>query len=45
LRELEAKTAVEQIHAEIISLELFPEPDDLHDPEGDPPPKKNYWDD
>lgn len=45
LEALEAKTAVQQIHADIVALALFPEPDELHDPEGDPPPQKNYWDD
>ncbi|WP_434732882.1 hypothetical protein NL154_15000 [Rhizobium sp. YTUHZ044] len=42
---LEAKTTVEAINSELILRGLFPEPDELHDPEGDPPPKVNYWDD
>ncbi|WP_129421637.1 hypothetical protein [Rhizobium leguminosarum] len=45
VRELEARTTVEQIQSNLISEALYPFPDDLHDPEGDPPPKTNYWDD
>ncbi|NKJ90568.1 hypothetical protein GFM14_02920 [Rhizobium leguminosarum bv. viciae] len=45
VRELEARTTVEQIQLILISEALYPFPDDLHDPEGDPPPKTNYWDD
>lgn len=43
LSALEARTTIEQIHADLVALSLFPEPDDLHDPEGDPPPQTNYW--
>ncbi|MDC9834323.1 hypothetical protein [Rhizobium binxianense] len=45
VRELEAQTTVEQIQLSLISEALYPSPDNLHDPEGDPPPKMNYWDD
>ncbi|WP_085032286.1 hypothetical protein [Ensifer aridi] len=45
LAELEAKTTVEAIQAALEAENLFPEPDNLFDPEGDPPAKKNFWDD
>lgn len=45
LARLEAETAVEKIQATLTEGNLYPEPDDLFDPEGDPPPKVNYWDD
>lgn len=45
LAELEAKTTVEAIQSALVDKGLFPEQDDLLDPEGDPPPKQNFWDD
>ncbi|WP_156384816.1 MULTISPECIES: hypothetical protein [unclassified Rhizobium] len=45
LGDLEALTTSASIQAEIRRQNLFPDPDDLFDPEGDPPPKQNYWDD
>lgn len=45
LSTLEAKTTVEAIQANLIEQNLFPDPDNLLDPEGDPPPRRNYWDD
>jgi hypothetical protein len=45
LTELEARTTVEAIQATLQEKNLFPEPDELLDPEGDPPPRQNYWDD
>ncbi|MDX0921837.1 hypothetical protein GOE04_11725 [Sinorhizobium medicae] len=45
LAELEARTTVEAIQATLQEENLFPEPDELLDPQGDPPPKRNYWDD
>ncbi|MQV46510.1 hypothetical protein [Sinorhizobium medicae] len=45
LAELEARTTVEAIQATLQEKNLFPEPDELLDPEGDPPPRQSYWDD
>lgn len=45
LAELEAQTTIEAIQGVLVGNELFPEPDSLFDPEGEPPPKQNYWDD
>jgi hypothetical protein len=45
LANLEAKTSIERIQKGLIENELYTEPDPLFDPEGDPPPKKNSWDD
>ncbi len=45
LAELEGQTAVEQIQSALVEQKLYTDPDHLFDPEGDPPPKKNYWDD
>lgn len=45
LTRLEAETAVEKIQAILVEKMLYPDPDNLFDPEGDPPPKTNYWDD
>ncbi|MEY9531200.1 hypothetical protein [Sinorhizobium fredii] len=45
LAALEARTTVERIQEALTEKNLFPEPDDLFDPEGDPPTKQNYWDD
>ena len=45
LSDLEAQTTVERIQATLVELEMFAEPDPLFDPDGDPPPRVNYWDD
>ena len=45
LAALEDRTSVESIQSSLIEQNLYPMPDDLFDPEGDPPPKQNYWDD
>lgn len=45
LADLEEKTVADAIQRELIKRELFQVPDPLFDPEGDPPAKKNYWDD
>ncbi|WP_413710640.1 hypothetical protein [Rhizobium sp. Rhizsp82] len=44
LASLEALTTVAQIQSTLMEKELFADPDPLHDPEGDPPAKANYWD-
>jgi hypothetical protein len=44
LKHLEEQTSVDKIQATLETKELFADPDPLHDPEGDPPPKLNYWD-
>jgi len=44
LAHLEAQNETANLTARIRSEQLFPEPDDLFDPEGDPPPKRGYWD-
>ncbi|MFN7023697.1 MAG: hypothetical protein ACK4QP_04115 [Pseudorhizobium sp.] len=41
---LESQTAIERIQAALVKDQLYPEPDPLHDPEGEPPPKQNHWD-
>jgi hypothetical protein len=45
LTALEAETSLEALQEAIASQNLFPDPDDLFDLEGDPPAKQNYWDD
>lgn len=45
LYELEVRTSIDAVHQRLLDRNLFPELDDLHDPEGDPPPKQGYWDD
>ncbi|THK35669.1 hypothetical protein EHS39_23905 [Ensifer sp. MPMI2T] len=45
LAALEARTTIECLQEALVEQNLFPEPDDLFDPEGEPPPKRNYWDD
>ncbi|AYM06225.1 hypothetical protein [Agrobacterium tumefaciens] len=45
LMQLEEQTRVEAIQTSLEAKLLFADPDPLHDPEGDPPPKVNYWDD
>lgn len=44
LAHLDAQNETANLTAKITSEQLFPEPDDLFDPEGDPPPKRGYWD-
>ncbi len=41
---LDQNTLPEAIQRDLVDRNLFPEPDDLHDPEGDPPPQRGYWD-
>ncbi|MCV9997299.1 hypothetical protein OE766_03480 [Pararhizobium sp. YC-54] len=45
LAELDEQTAIDRIQATLVDRRLYSDPDDLLDPEGDPPPKQNYWDD
>ncbi|WP_332304723.1 hypothetical protein [Rhizobium sp. GR12] len=45
LMQLEEQTRVEAIQTSLDAKQLFADPDPLHDPEGDPPVKVNYWDD
>ncbi|MCJ2876700.1 UNVERIFIED_ORG: hypothetical protein QE446_000967 [Rhizobium sp. SORGH_AS260] len=45
LMQLEEQTRVEAIQTSLEAKLLFADPDPLHDPEGDPPSKLNYWDD
>ncbi|NTZ90489.1 hypothetical protein [Agrobacterium tumefaciens] len=45
LMQLEEQTRVEAIQTSLEAMLLFANPDPLHDPEGEPPPKLNYWDD
>lgn len=45
LAELEEKTAIERVQTTLMERQLYTDPDHLLDPEGEPPPKKNYWDD
>jgi hypothetical protein len=45
LADLENKTTVERIQERLVELELYAEPDPFFDPEGDPAPKVNSWDD
>jgi hypothetical protein len=45
LEMLEAQTTVGRIQSDLEERQLYPDPDPLHDPEGEPPPKVNYWDD
>lgn len=44
LAALDQDTLPEAIQRHLVEHNLFPEPDDLHDPEGEPAPQKNYWD-
>lgn len=43
LASLEKQTNVDAIQAELSAAQLFALPDPLHDPEGDPPEKRNLW--
>ncbi|MGR9188860.1 hypothetical protein [Rhizobium leguminosarum] len=45
LDELEAETSIERIQERLVEQRLYTDPDHLFDPEGDPPPKVNFWDD
>lgn len=44
LAHLEAQNELATLTANLRSENLFPDQDDLFDPEGDPPPKQGYWD-
>lgn len=44
LQTLESRNEPEVLSGMLKEQNLFPEPDDLFDPEGEPPPKTNYWD-
>jgi hypothetical protein len=43
LQTLESRNEIEVLSAILREQNLFPDPDDLFDPEGDPPPRKNSW--
>ncbi|WP_140426969.1 hypothetical protein [Ensifer aridi] len=45
LADLEAQNQLEVLTSNLRGQGLFPEPDDLHDPEGDPPTPKYTWGD
>ncbi|TQX88464.1 MULTISPECIES: hypothetical protein [unclassified Rhizobium] len=45
LEELEFNTSIENLQEALEERKLFSEPDELYDPEGEPAPKQNYWDD
>ncbi|MGV1867958.1 MULTISPECIES: hypothetical protein [unclassified Rhizobium] len=45
LATLEKQTSQDSIQAVLLERELYTEPDDLLDPEGEPPAKINSWDD
>jgi hypothetical protein len=45
LADIEEQTAIERIQETLVERALYSYPDDLFDPEREPPPKKNYWDD
>lgn len=45
LMQLDEQTSVEATQGSLEARLLFADPDPLHDPEGEPPPKVNYWDD
>ena len=44
LAHLKAQNELETLAANLRSENLFPDEDELFDPEGDPPPKQGYWD-
>lgn len=44
LQLLESRNEIEILSGMLKEQNLFPEPDDLFDPEGEPPSKKNHWD-
>ncbi|MER9560656.1 hypothetical protein [Mesorhizobium sp. M0571] len=44
LAHLEAQSRLDTLTSNLREQNLFPEPDDLHDPDGDPPPPR-YWGD
>ncbi|ESZ72418.1 hypothetical protein X727_07945 [Mesorhizobium sp. L103C119B0] len=43
LAHLGAQNELEELTSNLREQNLFPEPDGLHDPEGDPAPPKNPW--
>ncbi|TPK66915.1 hypothetical protein FJ930_23520 [Mesorhizobium sp. B2-4-15] len=43
LAHIEAQNQIEVLTSNLQQQNLFPEPDDLYDPEGDPAPPKNPW--
>ena len=43
LAKLKSQTSVDAAAARISGAALFPEVDELHDPEGDPPEGRSYW--
>ncbi|MFB9980915.1 hypothetical protein ACFSQQ_22670 [Mesorhizobium kowhaii] len=43
LAHLEAQNQLEVLTSNLREQDLFPEPDDLYDPEGDPAPPRNAW--
>ncbi|RRH92073.1 hypothetical protein EH240_31305 [Mesorhizobium tamadayense] len=43
LAHIEAKNQLDVLTSNLREQNLFPDPDDLHDPEGDPAPPKNPW--
>lgn len=45
LADLERRTTADAIQTGLTERQLFAVPDPLADPEGDPPEKKNFWDD
>ncbi|MER8400447.1 hypothetical protein [Mesorhizobium sp. M1348] len=45
LAHLEAQNQLEVLTSNLREQNLFPEPDDLYDPEGDPPPPRYAWSD
>lgn len=44
LAQLEAQNELATLTSHLRAENLFPDDDPLFDPEGDPPPKQNYWD-
>lgn len=44
LAHIDAQNEPETLSANLRSENLFPQEDELFDPEGDPPPKQGYWD-
>lgn len=41
---LDENTLPQAIQSRLVEHNLFADPDDLYDPEGEPPPQKGYWD-
>ena len=42
---LESQNTLDVLTAKLREKNLFPDPDELHDPEGDPSPPRSVWDD